>query len=254
MKPERYTEEVPVQVTQLLLGAGHSYTTASYYDPCTCTCQEICVPAHVVRPQGEVRHGHAVRRAVPHGPGTRSSARSRWPAGGDVLRPAAGTCRYTVPPSRAADSRRPRLPPARGWTSSAQNPPIVTPERRHDHPADSSCRSPKAPARGPAADPPGHRPGERQHDLPPAARRRSAARSCRATSSPRGRGRSWCSSARRPRPPGVRHGRRGSATSTCGCRPATGTSTSATARAGRCTTRRSPSATYDAREFKVVSR
>jgi hypothetical protein len=44
MKPERYTEAVPVQVRSYFWEPVTSYTRASYYDPCTCTCQDICVP------------------------------------------------------------------------------------------------------------------------------------------------------------------------------------------------------------------
>lgn len=44
MKPERYTEEVPVRVRSHYWEPVTTYTRASYYDPCTCTCQDICVP------------------------------------------------------------------------------------------------------------------------------------------------------------------------------------------------------------------
>jgi hypothetical protein len=44
MKPERYTEEVPVRVKSYYWDPVTSYTYTSYYDPCTCKCQQIAVP------------------------------------------------------------------------------------------------------------------------------------------------------------------------------------------------------------------
>ncbi|HVK18484.1 MAG TPA: hypothetical protein VM533_16235 [Fimbriiglobus sp.] len=44
MKPERFTEAVPVQVRSYYWEPVTSYTRASYYDPCTGCCQDICVP------------------------------------------------------------------------------------------------------------------------------------------------------------------------------------------------------------------
>jgi hypothetical protein len=44
MKQERYTEEVPVRVRSYYWEPVTSYTRASYYDPCTGCCQDICVP------------------------------------------------------------------------------------------------------------------------------------------------------------------------------------------------------------------
>ncbi len=44
MRAERYTEAVPTQVRSYYWEPVTTYTRASYYDPCTCTCQDICVP------------------------------------------------------------------------------------------------------------------------------------------------------------------------------------------------------------------
>lgn len=44
MKPERYTEEVPVQVKSFYYEPVTTYTRSSYYDPCTGCYQDICVP------------------------------------------------------------------------------------------------------------------------------------------------------------------------------------------------------------------
>jgi hypothetical protein len=44
MKPERYTEEVPVQVKSYYYEPVTTYTRSSYYDPCTGCYQDICVP------------------------------------------------------------------------------------------------------------------------------------------------------------------------------------------------------------------
>ena len=44
MKAERYTEEVPVKVKSYFWDPVTTYTYSSYYDPCTCKCQEIAVP------------------------------------------------------------------------------------------------------------------------------------------------------------------------------------------------------------------
>ncbi len=44
MKPERFTEEVPVRVRSSYWEPVTSYTYSSYYDPCTCSCQQIAVP------------------------------------------------------------------------------------------------------------------------------------------------------------------------------------------------------------------
>ena len=44
MKPERFTEEVPVRVRSYYWDPVTTYTRSSYYDPCTGQCQDICVP------------------------------------------------------------------------------------------------------------------------------------------------------------------------------------------------------------------
>lgn len=44
MKPERYTEEVPVRVRSYYWDPVTTYTRSSYYDPCSGQCQEVCVP------------------------------------------------------------------------------------------------------------------------------------------------------------------------------------------------------------------
>lgn len=44
MKPERYTEEVPVQVKSYYWEPVTSYTRRSYYDPCSGECQQVDVP------------------------------------------------------------------------------------------------------------------------------------------------------------------------------------------------------------------
>ena len=44
MKPERVAEEVPVRVRSYYWEPVTSYTYTSYYDPCTCQCQQIAVP------------------------------------------------------------------------------------------------------------------------------------------------------------------------------------------------------------------
>ena len=44
MKPERYTEEVPIQVKSYYWEPVQSYTYRSYYDPCSGDCQQIAVP------------------------------------------------------------------------------------------------------------------------------------------------------------------------------------------------------------------
>jgi hypothetical protein len=44
MRAERYTEEVPTTVRSFYWEPVTTYTRASYYDPCTCTCQDICIP------------------------------------------------------------------------------------------------------------------------------------------------------------------------------------------------------------------
>ena len=44
MKPERYTEEVPVQVKSYYYEPVQTYTQRSYYDPCSGQCQQIAVP------------------------------------------------------------------------------------------------------------------------------------------------------------------------------------------------------------------
>lgn len=44
MKPERFTEEVPVQVKSYYWDPVTTYTRSSYYDPCSGQCQDICVP------------------------------------------------------------------------------------------------------------------------------------------------------------------------------------------------------------------
>lgn len=44
MKPERYTEEVPVKVRSYYWDPVTTYTRSSYYDSCSGQCQDICVP------------------------------------------------------------------------------------------------------------------------------------------------------------------------------------------------------------------
>jgi hypothetical protein len=44
MKPERYTEEVPVQVKSYYWEPVQSYSYRSYYDPCSGECQQVAVP------------------------------------------------------------------------------------------------------------------------------------------------------------------------------------------------------------------
>lgn len=44
MKPEVYTEEVPVQVKSYYWEPVTKYTYTSYYDPCSNACQQIAVP------------------------------------------------------------------------------------------------------------------------------------------------------------------------------------------------------------------
>jgi hypothetical protein len=44
MRPERYTEEVPVQVKSYYWDPVTSYSYRSYYDPCSNSCQQIAVP------------------------------------------------------------------------------------------------------------------------------------------------------------------------------------------------------------------
>ncbi len=44
MKPERYTEEVPVQVKSYYWEPVQTYTYRSYYDPCSGECQQVAVP------------------------------------------------------------------------------------------------------------------------------------------------------------------------------------------------------------------
>lgn len=44
MKPEKYVEEVPVQVKSYYWEPVQSYTYRSYYDPCSKECQQIAVP------------------------------------------------------------------------------------------------------------------------------------------------------------------------------------------------------------------
>lgn len=55
MKPERYTEEVPVQVKSYYWEPVQSYSYRSYYDPCSCETQQIAVPRTSYVRKEEVR-------------------------------------------------------------------------------------------------------------------------------------------------------------------------------------------------------
>lgn len=127
MKPERYTEEVPVQVKSYYWEPVQSYTQRSYYDPCSGECQQIAVPrTSYVRKEEcrtETRYLEKVRMVPVEVQREVTETRPVYTYYGPVTRKYGPT---TSGPSVDQYRGSPRIEEGRGGYAPIQNPNLPT--------------------------------------------------------------------------------------------------------------------------------